>query len=96
MGVDALVVRVRVVVQAGLQLVGEKAAVAPAGKPEAANATGWVAPDTRVAVMAFVTAAPRATDLLPPFDSAKSKAGGAPPTGVFMSAWISASGRARA
>ncbi len=73
-GVDAVVVRVRVVVQAGLQPVGENAAVVPAGNPEAANDTGWVGPDTRVALMAFVTEEPRTTDLLPPLERLKSKA----------------------
>ena len=88
MGVDAAVVMVSVLVQGAPQLAGENAAVAPVGKPEAANDTAWVAPDSRVAVMALVTAEPRTTDLLPPLAREKSKdAGGVvAETGVFMSA----------
>jgi len=38
-GVEALVLMVRVEEQVGLQLVEEKEAVAPVGKPEAENVT---------------------------------------------------------
>src|SRR5206468_3874512 len=72
-GVLAAVVRVRVVEHVGVQEVLEKEALAPAGSPEAEKVTGCEVPETRVAVMVFVTDEPCVTDLLPPFDSEKSK-----------------------
>ena len=49
---------ISVVEQVGLQLVGEKEGVAPAGKPEAVKETEAVVPDTRVDVMKLVTELP--------------------------------------
>jgi hypothetical protein len=72
-GVDTEVVIVTVVVQEGLQDVGESAAVAPDGRPDTWNDTACVAPDDSVAVTVLETAAPRTTDRLPPFDIVKSK-----------------------
>ena len=50
-GVEAEVVRVTVEEQVGLHDAGEKAAVAPAGKPEAEKDTDCAVPETSVAVM---------------------------------------------
>ena len=50
-GVDAEVVRVTVEEHAGLHDAGEKAAVAPVGRPEAEKDTGCAVPDTSVAVI---------------------------------------------
>src|SRR5262245_41702841 len=46
--------RVKVDEQVGEQLAAEKDAVTPAGRPEALRLTAWDAPDTSVAVIAFV------------------------------------------
>src|SRR5205814_7745672 len=54
-GVLAEVVRVRVVEHVGVHEVLEKEAVVPAGSPEAEKVTGCEVPETRVAVMVFVT-----------------------------------------
>src|SRR2546430_16338093 len=51
-GVDAVVVMVRVVTQVGVHAVGEHVALAPAGSPEAEKATGRDAPGSRGAVRA--------------------------------------------
>jgi hypothetical protein len=71
-GVEPLVLRVSVEEQLGLQLFGEKEAVAPEGKPEAENVTGCVLPETNVALIALVTDEPAITDWLPELLSEKS------------------------
>ena len=50
-GVDAEVVTVTVEEQVGLHDAGEKAAVAPVGRPEAEKDTDCAVPETSVAVM---------------------------------------------
>src|SRR5438034_62347 len=50
----------------------EKEAVAPLGRPAAEKETDCEVPETRVAVMVFVTEEPRVTDLSPPFAREKS------------------------
>src|SRR5438552_3047141 len=57
-GVDAEVVRVNVDEHVGLHDPGEKAAVAPVGKPEAEKDTGCGVPETRVAVILLDTDRP--------------------------------------
>ena len=54
-GVDAVVVSVRVVAQVGVHAVGENAAVAPVGNPEAEKDTACAVPDTSVALMELET-----------------------------------------
>lgn len=49
---------VKVEEQAGEQEVGEKVAVAPAGRPEVEKETDWEVPETRVAVTKLVTNEP--------------------------------------
>src|SRR5439155_15952506 len=75
-GVDVVVARVRVVVQVGVHAVGENAAVAPAGSPEAEKETACAVPETIVAVMVLEAVAPCTTDWSPPLLSEKSKTGG--------------------
>src|SRR5438552_9506518 len=72
-GVDAVVVSVRVVVQVGVQAVGENVAVAPAGSPEAEKDTACAVPETRVAVIVLEAVAPWTTDWSPLLASEKSK-----------------------
>jgi len=57
-GVDADVVRVNVDEHIGLHDPGEKAAVAPVGRPEAEKDTGCEVPETRVAVIVLDTDCP--------------------------------------
>lgn len=57
-GVETLVVIVRVVVQVGVQDVGENTADDPAGNPEAVYATDVVEPDVRVEVIVLVAVKP--------------------------------------
>jgi hypothetical protein len=71
-GVEPLVLMVRVEEQLGLQLFGEKEAVAPEGNPEAENVTGCVLPETNVALIELVTADPATIDLFPELESEKS------------------------
>jgi hypothetical protein len=77
-GVDPLVAIVRVDEQLelglGLQLIGEKEAVAPEGNPEtkAENITGCVVPETSAALIELVTEDPARTDLFPELESEKS------------------------
>src|SRR5205823_1959258 len=77
--VDVLaeVARVRVVEHVGVHDVLEKEAVVPAGSPVAEKVTACEVPETRVAMMVFVTDEPCVTDLSPPFASEKSKVEGA-------------------
>jgi len=75
-GVDAAVVSVSVDEQAGLHDAGENEAVVPAGRPEAANETDCVVPETKVAVIVLDTDCPWTTDLFPPLEREKSKVGG--------------------
>jgi hypothetical protein len=71
-GVVPDVVNVTVVVQVGVQDVGEKLAVVPAGSPLALKLTDAAGPDTSVAVTPFPTAFPRMTDTFPPLLIEKS------------------------
>ena len=71
-GVEPLVAIVSVEEQLGLQLFGEKEAVAPEGSPEAENETGCVLPETNVALIVLVTDEPAITDLSPELESEKS------------------------
>jgi hypothetical protein len=71
-GVEPLVLMVRVEEQPGLQLFGEKEAVAPEGNPEAENVTGCVLPETNVALIELVTEDPATIDLFPESESEKS------------------------
>ena len=57
----------------GVHAVGENAAVAPEGNPEAEKDTDCAVPDTSAALMELETEAPWFTDLLPPFVSEKLK-----------------------
>jgi hypothetical protein len=70
-GVEPLVLMVRVEEQLGLQLFGEKEAVAPEGNPDAENVTGCVVPETNVALIELVTDEPAVTDLSPELESEK-------------------------
>jgi hypothetical protein len=67
----AEVVIVSVEEQLGLQLFGEKEAVAPEGNPDAENVTGCVVPETNVALIELVTDEPAVTDLSPELESEK-------------------------
>jgi hypothetical protein len=58
--------------QLGLQLFGEKEAVAPEGNPEAENVTGCVLPETNVALIELFTDEPAVTDASPELESEKS------------------------
>ena len=71
-GVEPLVLMVSVEEQLGLQLLGEKEAVAPEGNPEAEKVSGCPLPETNVALMALVTEDPATTDLFPELASEKS------------------------
>ena len=73
-GVEPLVLMVSVEEQLGLQLLGEKEAVAPEGSPEAEKVSGCPLPETNVALMALVTEDPATTDLFPELASEKSNA----------------------
>src|SRR6266496_6596552 len=75
-GVDAVVARVRVVVQVGVHAVGENVALAPAGSPEAEKETDRDFPESRVVVMVLEAVAPCTTDWLPPLAREKLKPGG--------------------
>ena len=57
-GVDAEVVTVTVEEHAGVHDAGEKAAVAPVGRPEAEKDTDCAVPETNVAVMVLVADCP--------------------------------------
>lgn len=57
-GVEERVESVKVLVQVGLQLVGEKLAVVPLGSPEAEKETDCVAPERSVAVTVVDTDPP--------------------------------------
>lgn len=75
-GVELLVAIVSVEKQLGLQLFGEKEAVAPEGSPEAESETGCVLPETNVALIELFTDEPAVTDWLPELLSEKSNGGG--------------------
>ena len=73
-------VKIMVVKQVGLQLGGEKPPKdTPIGIPETVNVTGWVVPESRVAVMTCGVLAPWGTEVSPGLVSEKLKgtAGGA-------------------
>ena len=72
-GVDDVVEIVSPLEHVGVHAVGENAAVAPVGNPEAEKDTACAVPDTSAALMVLATEAPWLTDLLPPFVSAKLK-----------------------
>ena len=57
----------------GVHAVGENAAVAPEGSPEAEKATDCAVPETSAALRVLATEEPWLTDLLPPFVSEKLK-----------------------
>jgi hypothetical protein len=57
-GVDAEVVRVNVEEHAGLHEAGEKAAVAPVGRPDAENDTDCAVPETSAGVIVLDTDCP--------------------------------------
>ena len=61
-----MVVRVRAVEQPGEQVMGEKAAVAPVGSPEAEKETDCGVPESSVAVMVLVAEEPCGTFGLSP------------------------------
>ena len=61
MGVVALVTILRVELQRGLQLVGEKEAVVPASKPETEKETSRAVPETKVVVAVVIIVPPRVT-----------------------------------
>jgi hypothetical protein len=71
-GVEPLVLMVNVEEQLGLQLFGEKEAVAPEGNPEAENVSGCVLPETSVALIELFTDEPAVTDASPELESEKS------------------------
>src|SRR6266567_4424304 len=72
-GVDDVVEIVSPLEHVGVHAVGENAAVAPEGSPEAEKDTDCAVPDTSAALMELETEAPWLTDLLPPFVSEKLK-----------------------
>jgi hypothetical protein len=72
-GVEAFVLMVRVEEQVGLQLVEEKEALAPVGKPEAERVTAWALPETKAALMELVTEDPAMTDTSPELAREKLK-----------------------
>jgi hypothetical protein len=59
--------------QAGLQLVEEKEALAPVGKPEAERVTDWGLPETKAVLIELVTEDPAMTDIFPELDTEKLK-----------------------
>ena len=73
MGVEVAVERVRPVEHVGEHAVGENAAVAPVGSPEAEKDTDCAVPETSAALMELVTEAPWVTVLLPPLLREKLK-----------------------
>src|SRR2546425_486751 len=76
-GVDDVVEIVSPLEHVGVHAVGENAAVAPEGSPEAEKATDCAVPETSAALMELETWSPWITDLLPPFVSEKLKEVGA-------------------
>jgi hypothetical protein len=72
-GVELLVLTVSVEEQAGLQLVEEKEALAPVGKPEAERVTAWALPVVKVVLIEFVVEDPAITDIFPELDREKLK-----------------------
>ncbi|MEK7201436.1 MAG: hypothetical protein AAB737_02270 [Patescibacteria group bacterium] len=78
-GVAADVEMVIVEEQFGLQEVGEKTAVAPAGRPETLKETDCVAPEARVEVIVLGMEEPFSTETSPPFEREKLKEGGVTP-----------------
>lgn len=73
-GVEGWVARVRVLMQVGVHDIGENKALAPEGRPDAASAMDWLAPDTRDPVTVLVTVCPWVTDFDPPLEREKSNA----------------------
>jgi hypothetical protein len=71
-GVEPLVLIVRVDEQLGLQEILENAEVAPLGNPETENEIALVLPDFNAAVIEFCAEAPLLAALLPVFESEKS------------------------
>ena len=60
--VPAVVLIVNVEKQFGLQAMDEKAALAPAGKPDAEKVTSWALPDPNVASILLLAGEPAVTD----------------------------------
>ena len=80
-GVAAEALIVSVEVHGGLQLVGENEAGAPVGRPEVVKETDCAVPETRDAVIVFVTDEPFVTERAPPLVREKLKeVGGADDT----------------
>jgi hypothetical protein len=75
-GVELLVLMVKVDEQLGLQLLEEKEAVAPDGRPAAEKLIGSLLPVKRVALIVLLTEPPALTDLSPELEREKSKAFG--------------------
>jgi hypothetical protein len=72
-GVAALAVMVKVVEQVAAQEGEEKAAVAPAGRPETVNETSWALPEVKAAVIELLTDDPAVTVLFPALAKEKAK-----------------------
>lgn len=88
-GVEIAVLMVKVELQVGEQEIGLKLPLAPLGKPDTVNDTAEVEPAESVEVIVLATAAPAATDLLPPLVKLKSKlAGGGGGGGVGAGAGV--------
>lgn len=68
------VLRVIVVEQVGLQLVGAKEDVAPEGRPDTEKVTGPVVPESKEAVMVVAPEPPWPTVIFPELDRATLKA----------------------
>src|SRR5438034_424774 len=66
-GVDDVVEIVSPLEHVGVHAVGENAAVAPVGSPEAEKETACAVPDTSAALRVLATEVPWLTDLPPPF-----------------------------
>jgi hypothetical protein len=72
LGVEPLVLIVRVDEQLGLQEILENAEVAPLGNPETENEIALLLPDFNAALIVFCAEAPLFAALSPVFDSEKS------------------------
>ena len=66
---------VRVVVQVGVQVPGEKVPVAPGGSPDVVNVTGDCVPEYGFAVITSLTAPPAVTERLLDAGVSENKAG---------------------
>ena len=66
-GADSIAAKVKVVEQVGLHEVGENEGVTPLGNPVMVYETACEVPETKLAVIAFVTEPPRTKSLSPAF-----------------------------